>query len=249
MINGKANKVHTHTTSDITNLSSTLNNYALKSDLTEYDDTTLKDMIDGKANKVHTHTTSDITNLSSTLNNYALKSDLNFGDDGTIHDAVNAIMTAIENMPDEVLSDYVLKESLPEILSPYLLQENTEFDENSVLAYQSIYDTSNASITLRSRDDLTRAPGDEPDNPLPEKESNSTTLIDYSHLSTKRIQTEEIKLTTSDGVINVANQLAYTLSIAQSGVTAGMNAQSAAESAQTSGNAALTKANTKRALE
>jgi hypothetical protein len=50
--NGKANTVHTHAISDVTNLQTTL---------------------DSKAAKVHTHTISDVTNLQTTLDNKAAK--------------------------------------------------------------------------------------------------------------------------------------------------------------------------------
>ena len=75
----KANKEHTHTISDITNLETTLSNKANKTDvITKTDLNSKADKIDldKKANKTHKHTISDITNLETTLSNKANKSDV-----------------------------------------------------------------------------------------------------------------------------------------------------------------------------
>lgn len=59
---GKADKVHAHTISDVTNLQSALDSKASQSDLDE-----LETVIDGKANTTHSHAISDVTNLQLTL--------------------------------------------------------------------------------------------------------------------------------------------------------------------------------------
>jgi len=71
-LNGKADIVHTHTISDVTDLQTTLNN---KTDIghthTIFAINGLQEVLNTKANAVHTHAISDVTNLQEVLDGKA----------------------------------------------------------------------------------------------------------------------------------------------------------------------------------
>ena len=95
---GKANTAHTHTVSQITDLSTTLSGYATTTALTEG--------LAGKANTSHTHAISDVTNLQNTLDGKAAAThthtvsqitDLNLGNYATTASVSQAISDATFN--------------------------------------------------------------------------------------------------------------------------------------------------------
>lgn len=95
---GKADTAHTHTVSQITDLSTTLSGYATTTALTEG--------LAGKANTSHTHAISDVTNLQNTLDGKAAAThthtvsqitDLNLGNYATTASVSQAISDATFN--------------------------------------------------------------------------------------------------------------------------------------------------------
>src|SRR5699024_2309181 len=70
----KANKSHTHTTTDITNFSTEMGKKANKSHTHSQSDITgLSTTLSGKADSTHTHTQGEVTGLTTALNGKAAK--------------------------------------------------------------------------------------------------------------------------------------------------------------------------------
>lgn len=122
---GKADTVHTHTVSQITDLSTTLSNYATTTALTEG--------LAGKANTSHTHAISDVTNLQNTLDDKA---------------AVSHTHT-VSQITDLNLGNYATKASVSQAISDATFNDG----HNTVSSVTGIPVSKRLAIATISRDD------------------------------------------------------------------------------------------------